>query len=226
MSPDDERILTPVGPARILSEGPSCESARRGLLVLGHGAGRGGATGGAAAPDLLAVRSAALALGFGVVRVEQPWFVAGRRVAEAPSRLDQAWLAVLAALRAVDGGGPLIVGGRSSGARVACRTAARVGATGVLALAFPLNPPGRPERSRLPELQAAGLPTLVVQGDRDRFGVPAPAPGTQVHVVRGADHGFSVRRRDGRTSAEVLEEVAGVVGRWLARLEPAGQMLT
>lgn len=176
-------------------------------LVLGHGAG-----GGTDAPDLLAVREAALAAGLRVVRVEQPWRVRGRRVAEAPPRLDAAWTAVLATLE-----GPLVVGGRSAGARVACRTAGATGAVAVLALAFPLHPPGRPERTRAPELLAPVVPRLVVQGSRDAFGVPEPAPGVQVHVVAGADHALSVRRSAGRDRADVLAEVRDVVGRWLVQ---------
>jgi predicted alpha/beta-hydrolase family hydrolase len=120
-----------------------------------------------------------------VALVEQPWRVKGKKVAEAPARLDQAWVDVLAELT----GTPLVVGGRSAGARVACRTADEVGADAVLCLAFPLHPPGRPERSRLPELAAVGVPVLVVQGDRDAFGVPAGAT-----LVPGADHGFRVAK--------------------------------
>ena len=178
-------------------------------MVLGHGAG-----GGIDAPDLLAVRDAAVGLGLQVVRVEQPWRVRGGRVAEASARLDAAWLAVCADL--VTGGGPLVLGGRSSGARVACRTADALGASAVLALAFPLVPPGRPERSRLAELELPGVPRLVVQGERDPFGVPHAGPGVRVHVVAGADHSFAVRRKDGRTGPEVLAEVREVVGAWLA----------
>lgn len=149
-----------------------------GALVLGHGAG-----GGVEARDLLAARDAALSLGWRVILVEQPWRVRGRKVAEAPSRLDAAWIQVLAGLE----GQPLVVGGRSAGARVACRTAAEVGADRVLCLAFPLHPPGRPDKTRLPELEAVRVPLLVVQGARDAFGVP---PGAQ--VVPAADHAFAV----------------------------------
>jgi predicted alpha/beta-hydrolase family hydrolase len=168
----------------------------RGLLVLGHGAG-----GGIEAPDLVAATRAAVGLGWAVARVEQPWRVAGKRVAAAPPRLDEAWLPVLAALGREPGlrpdGAPLVVGGRSAGARVACRTATAVGATAVLCLAFPLHPPGRPERSRLDELAlpaAAGLPVLAVQGRRDAFGtadeLAAVAPdGVRVAAVDG-DHGL------------------------------------
>lgn len=219
MVPIPERVETPVGVARLLREGPR----GRGRLVLGHGAG-GGAGGGLTAPDLLAARDAALEVGLEVVRVEQPWRVAGRMVAEAPARLDVAWQAVLASLDppAPRRGGALVVGGRSSGARVACRSAAQVGATAVLALAFPLRPPTRPpaspKPSRLPELLLPELPRLVVQGERDPFGCPAAAPGLQVHRVRGADHGFAVRQRDQRTSAEVTDEIRHVVAGWLREI--------
>jgi predicted alpha/beta-hydrolase family hydrolase len=137
--------------------------------------------------------------------VEQPWRVRGRKVAERPPLLDEAWLAVLAELA----GAPLVAGGRSAGARVACRTAAEVGADGVLCLAFPLHPPGRPERSRLPELEAVQVPVLVVQGDRDAFGVP---PGAV--LVPGADHGFRVARGLPGAGPQVREHVAA----WLAGL--------
>lgn len=176
--------------------------AGKALLVLGHGAG-----GGIEALDLLAARDAALALGWRVALVEQPWRVRGRRVAEAPARLDVAWLDVLATLR----GRPLVVGGRSAGARVACRTAAKVGADAVLCLAFPLHPPGRPDRSRLPELEQVPTPVLVVQGDRDAFGMPSGAV-----VIAGADHGFRVRRGLDPAGPQITGHVRG----WLAGLHP------
>ena len=197
-----QEVPTPVGVARTVTEGNPV----RGTLVLGHGAG-----GGIDAPDLLAARDAALTTGFQVVRVEQPWRVQGRRVAEAPPRLDAAWTAVLAGLD-----GRLVVGGRSAGARVACRTADVVGAVGVLALAFPLLPPSG--LTRLGELHAPRVPRLVVQGSRDDFGVPESTSGVQVHVVTGADHGFAVRRRDGRTPYEVADEITRVVRDWLQTL--------
>ena len=159
-------VDTPLGPARVLATDTPAEP--RGTLVLGHGAG-----GGAQAPDLVAVSDAAAGAGWRVLRIEQPWRVAGRRIAPAPPRLDLAWAAVLDRLR--DDGvlaGPLVLGGRSAGARVACRTAAVSGAAAVVALAFPLHPPGRPEKSRAGELTAAGVPVLVVQGERDAFGGP------------------------------------------------------
>lgn len=192
---------TPSGPARLHVEGVG--PAR---LVLGHGAG-----GGVDAPDLLAARDAGLAAGLEVVRVEQPWRVRGRRVAEAPARLDAAWLAALAVLAPV----PCVLGGRSAGARVACRTAAVLpGVRAVLCLAFPLRPPSG-TASRDAELDLPAVPRLVVQGERDAFGVPRPRPGVAVHVVAGADHAFAVRRRDGRTREQVRAELQGVLTAWL-----------
>jgi uncharacterized protein len=135
--------------------------------------------------------------------VEQPWRVRGKKVAEAPARLDRAWVDVLAGLS----GAPLVVGGRSAGARVACRTAAEVGADAVLCLAFPLHPPGRPERSRLEELTAVRVPVLVVQGDRDPFGVP---PGAT--LVPGADHGFRVAKGGPPAGPQVQAAVRAWLG--------------
>lgn len=173
-------VATPRGPARLDTDHPA--GAPTGLLVLGHGAG-----GGVDAPDLVAVRDAAVRSGVVVVRVTQPYRVAGRRTPAPAGHLDEAWLAVLADLGDRYAGLPLLVGGRSSGARVACRTAGTAGAAGVVALAFPLHPPGRPERSRAAELDT-GLPTLVVNGDRDPFGVPEQAPGVRVVVREGERH--------------------------------------
>jgi len=174
----------------------------RSLLVLGHGAG-----GGVDAPDLLAVRDAALAASVAVARVTQPYRVKGRRAPAPAGQLDQAWVTVVSTLR--NDGVPLIVGGRSSGARVACRTAQTLGAVGVVALAFPLHPPGRaddPARSRAAEL-ATGLPTVVVNGDRDPFGVPEPGADVEVCVRPGERHDL---RRDPAA-------VARAVVAWLAR---------
>jgi pimeloyl-ACP methyl ester carboxylesterase len=155
--------------------------------------------------DLLAARAAGLAAGYRVALVEQPWRVRGRKVAEPPAKLDAAWVDVLAQLS----GTPLVVGGRSAGARVACRTAQQVGADAVLCLAFPLHPPGRPERSRLSELEAVDVPVLVVQGDRDAFGVP---PGAS--LVPGADHGFRVAKGLPPAGPQVRE----LVQPWLTAL--------
>lgn len=194
-------VETPRGPARV-----HLDPGERGLLVLGHGAG-----GGPEAPDLLAAREGALAAGLSVARVEQPWRVAGKRVAEAAPKLDEAWLAVIAQLQY---DGTLVLGGRSSGARVACRTATELRASAVLALAFPLVPPGR-ATSRAHELALPTVPRLVVQGRRDTFGLPAESDGVSLHVVDGADHSFAVRRQDGRTRSEVLTEVRETVRDWL-----------
>jgi predicted alpha/beta-hydrolase family hydrolase len=168
-------VETPHGPARVFVEHASPAV---GALALGHGAG-----GGVEAPDLRAASAAALSAGWSVALVEQPYRVAGRRSPAPAVQLDAAWQAVCAALPFE--GLPLVVGGRSSGARVACRTAAAVGAAGVVCLAFPVHPPGRPEKSRLPELDAVAVPVLVVQGERDPFGMPPEAPGRSVVVVPG-----------------------------------------
>src|ERR671931_108731 len=169
-------VDTPYGPARA----HVCPAERpRAALVLGHGA-----AGGVEAPDLVAARTAAIAERVSVALVEQPYRVAGRRSPAPPRQLDAAFIAVVEHLAF---GPPLLVGGRSLGARVACRTAAETGAVAVLCLAFPLHPPGRPDRSRLAELEAVTVPVLVVQGERDPFGMPPPGPGRTVVRVPG-DH--------------------------------------
>jgi predicted alpha/beta-hydrolase family hydrolase len=170
----------------------------RGWLVLGHGAG-----GGVTAPDLVAATEAAVAAGFGVALVEQPYRVAGRRSPAPAKQLDAAWLAVVERLRADETGDlPLVTGGRSSGARVACRTAEATGAAGVICLAFPLRPPRRGQEapSRLPELDAVRVPTLAVQGERDPFGLPPASTSRTVVVVRG-DHSL---RADAGAVAEAV----------------------
>jgi uncharacterized protein len=179
-------------------------------LVLGHGAG-----GGTGTPDLLALARALPDRGVTVVLVDQPWLVAGRKVASPPPQLDAAWRAVVRAL-GVDG--PLLVGGRSAGARVACRTALELGAAGCVALAFPLHPPGRPERSRLPELVGTGVPTLVVQGGKDPFGGPAQfaAGPALVRPVPFADHSFRVGKSAPLTQREAVGMVVDHVWNWLA----------
>ncbi len=181
----------------------------RAALVLGHGAG-----GGIAAPDLVAVTNVALAERIAVVLVEQPYRVAGRRSAAPAHQLDAAWLAVVDELRAGElAGCPLIVGGRSSGARVACRTADATEAVGVLCLAFPLQPPRRdgapPAPSRLAELDAVTVPTLIVQGARDRFGMPPAGKGRTVVQV-SADH--ALRSDLGAVGAAVQTWLAGLTG--------------
>jgi predicted alpha/beta-hydrolase family hydrolase len=193
-------IETPHGPARVhlhTADEP------RAALVLGHGAG-----GGVESRDLVAVTEVAQAEGVSVALVEQPYRVAGRRAPAPPARLDEAWTAVLDHLRAGELGDlPLIVGGRSLSARVACRTAGATGAIAVLCLAFPVHPPGRPEKSRLEELEAVTLPTLVVQGESDPFGMPPPGPRREVARVRG-DHGLKAD----------LEAVSAAVRDWLRRI--------
>ena len=194
-------IDTPHGPARVHFQGAD---GPRAALVLGHGAG-----GGIAAPDLVAAADTARAHGVSVALVEQPYRVAGRRSPAPAAHLDTAWRAVLDELRRDELRGlPLLVGGRSSGARVACRTAGDVDAVGALCLAFPLVPPARrtgaPPVSRLPELEAVRVPLLVVQGSGDRFGIPPERPGRTVAVVPG-DHSL----RSG------LAELRAAVGAWL-----------
>jgi uncharacterized protein len=174
----EQLIETPHGPARAHIHGPR---GKTGALALGHGAG-----GGVGAGDLVAATEVALAAGLRVVLVEQPYRVAGRRSQAPAAQLDAAWIAVIADLRRRRQlAGALIVGGRSAGARVACRTAAETRAAGVLCLAFPVHPPGHPEKSRLPELDAVSVPTLVVQGESDPFGMPPAAPERTVVRVKG-----------------------------------------
>ena len=167
---------TPHGPARAhLREAES----PRGWLVLGHGAG-----GGVESADLKGATQAGLDAGLSVALVEQPYRVAGRRSPAPAAQLDASWVAVVEQLPLA--GLPLVVGGRSSGARVACRTAAATGAVAVLCLAFPLHPPGRPEKSRLDELDAVTVPTLVVQGERDPFGLPPAGANRTVVTIPGS----------------------------------------
>jgi predicted alpha/beta-hydrolase family hydrolase len=199
-------IETPHGPARAYLH---AVDEPRGALVLGHGAG-----GGVDAPDLVAARKAAQAEGFSAALVEQPYRVAGRRSPAPAKQLDAAWLAVIGRLRGRELTGlPLVVGGRSLGARVACRTAEETSAVAVLCLAFPLDPPrrgGKPPKSRLAELEAVQVPVLVVQGDRDPFGMPPPGRNREVAKVRG-NHGL--RTDVGAVEAAVRDWLPRVVGR-------------
>ncbi|MBT2448142.1 hydrolase [Streptomyces sp. ISL-43] len=217
MSTRTESAPTPAGEARITWHPAPARKARL-VLALGHGAG-----GGIEARDLQALAAALPAHGVTVALVEQPWRVAGKKVAAAPKVLDEGWRALWPALAAP--GRPVVAGGRSAGARVACRTAAELGAAGVLALAFPLHPPGRPEKSRADELLGAGRPTLVVQGGRDPFGRPAefPAPGGgedpyELVEVAFGDHGFAVPKKADLTQEEALAVITGAVAGWLGRL--------
>jgi uncharacterized protein len=201
-------IDTPHGLARAdLHRAP----APRAALVLGHGA-----AGGIEAPDLVTAAKAAQAEGLAVALVEQPYRVAGRRAPASAPQLDAAWIAVVEHLRAGELAGlPLVVGGRSLGARVALRTVEETGADAVLCLAFPLVPPsraGKPPQSRLPELEAVKVPVLVVQGDHDRFGMP-PASATRTVVTVSGDHGL---KKDHGV-------IADAVRLWLTRVVPVSQ---
>jgi predicted alpha/beta-hydrolase family hydrolase len=198
-------IATPHGPARAHMH--PAEDEPCGALVLGHGAG-----GGVGARDLVAATRAAQQVGFTVALVEQPYRVVGRRSSPPARQLDAAWEAVVAALRAGELGGlPLVTGGRSAGARVACRTAATTGAAAVLCLAFPLQPPRRSGSALAPdrrhELDAVKVPVLVVQGERDPFGMPAAGRERKVVEVPG-DHSL-------RTD---LEAVSAAVAGWLKKI--------
>jgi predicted alpha/beta-hydrolase family hydrolase len=196
-------IGTSEGPARAEVERPAVGDPVF-LLVLTHGAGADPRS-----PDLLAVAGAALGLGGVVARVIQPYRVKGRRAPGPTDRQDAAWVEVIAALRSALGADlPLIQGGRSNGARVACRTAGAAGALAVIALAFPLHPPGRPDRSRAADLAAAGTDVLVLNGERDPFGIPEGTGKTRVVVLAGESHPLS--RRPG--------EVGRVVEAWLRGL--------
>ncbi|MFJ6794476.1 alpha/beta family hydrolase [Streptomyces sp. NPDC091268] len=214
MTTRTESVDTPAGEARVTWH-PA--RAARLVLALGHGAG-----GGIEARDLRALAAALPGRGITVALVEQPWRVAGKKVAAAPKVLDEGWRALWPALAAA--GPPVVAGGRSAGARVACRTAAELGAAAVLALAFPLHPPGRPEKSRAGELLGAGRPTLVVQGGRDPFGRPEefpsdfPGGGGVLVEIPYADHGFAVPKKADLTQGEALGRLTGAVGDWLTRL--------
>ena len=216
----DIDVPTSLGPGRVVvdeAEDP------RAVLWLGHGAG-----GGIGAVDLAALAARLPARGITVARYEQPWRVAGRRVAARPAALDVAWQETAPTVSRLADGLPVIAGGRSAGARVACRTAASVGAVAVVCLAFPLHPPGRPEKSRLDELLTPEVPVLVLQGERDTFGnaatvaavvTAADSANVRVIPVPGADHGMKVLASsplNARAAAElissaVLEFIEGVI---------------
>jgi predicted alpha/beta-hydrolase family hydrolase len=202
---ESRRIETSHGPAEAHVEAVKGSGA---TVVLGHGAG-----GGIEAPDLLIARDVALEAGVSVARVLQPYRVAGRKSVAPTKQLDVAWLEVIAALRTDGpiGDGKLISGGRSSGARVACRTAAETGADAVLCLAFPVHPPGKaddPSKSRQGELDAVEVPTLVVQGESDPFGMPvASRPDHEIAVVKG-NHGLKADR----------DAIAAAISAWLAKV--------
>ncbi|MEU6541106.1 alpha/beta family hydrolase [Streptomyces sp. NPDC047000] len=183
------------------------------VLAMSHGAG-----GGIGARDLQALARVLPGHGVSVALVEQPWRVAGKKIAPAPKTLDTGWRGIWPALAAP--GLPVVSGGRSAGARVACRTAAELGAVAVLALGFPLHPPGRPEKSRAEELLGTGVPTLVVQGANDPFGRPAEFPEGPYELIEVpyADHGLAVPGRADLTQERALEIVTDGVTRWAASL--------
>jgi uncharacterized protein len=177
-------IETTAGPARVTIEAPAGEGAF--LLVLTHGSGGTPDT-----ADVLAVRDAGLALGAVTALVTQPYVVRGAKAPGSAVKQDAAWAQIIEALSTRYPGLPLIQGGRSNGARVVCRTAPAVGARGVIALAFPLHPPGQPGKSRAGELASAGTAVLVLNGDRDPFGMPEAGPGTRVIALPGETHALS-----------------------------------
>ena len=218
-------IDTPQGPARLYvdhAEQP------RSLLVLGHGAG-----GGVGAADLELLAASLPALGTTVVRFEQPWRTAGRTVGAPPPKLDEAWRAALGWLMEQEWAAqhPFVVGGRSAGARVACRTAADTNPAAIVCLAFPLHLPGRPEKSRVAELLAPEAPRLVLQGSKDSFGTPeeiraaiGTAEGIKLVELPGADHSYRIARRraeekraDNASPSASDDEAGGVQARSAAR---------
>ncbi|MFD6939782.1 alpha/beta family hydrolase [Streptomyces goshikiensis] len=217
MTTRTESVDTPAGEARVTWHPATGGAAARLVLAVSHGAG-----GGIEARDLRALAAALPARGVTVALVEQPWRVAGKKVAAAPKVLDEGWRGLWPALTRP--GLPVVAGGRSAGARVACRTAAGLDAAGVLALSFPLHPPGRPEKSRAAELLGAGRPALVLQGGRDPFGrpeeFPTPAadhPYRLVEVPYG-DHGFAVPKKAGPTQDDALAVITETAAEWLLEL--------
>jgi predicted alpha/beta-hydrolase family hydrolase len=211
---------TPEGPGRLFVASTETPQA---LLMLGHGAG-----GGVDAMDLKLLAGYLPAAGIAVARFEQPWRTAGRKVAVPPPRLDIGWLAAVERVWSEPAFAdlPLYVGGRSAGARVACRTATAVGARGVVCLAFPLHLPGRPEKSRAPELLQPEVPRLVLQGSKDTFGsaeevrlAAAQDAGVRVVELPGVDHGYRVPKAAEWTAADLRAELKRQV---LGFIAPAG----
>ncbi|MER6094917.1 alpha/beta family hydrolase [Streptomyces sp. NPDC001728] len=208
--PSSETVPTEAGEARVTwyeGTGPWV------VLALGHGAG-----GGIEARDLRALAGALPAHGVTVALVEQPWRVAGRKVAPAPKTLDTGWRGLWPALARP--GLPVIAGGRSAGARVACRTGDELGALAVLALSFPLHPPGRPEKSRADELLGTGLPTLVVQGGNDTFGRPPEFPEGPYRLlaIPYGDHGLALPKRAPLGQEEAMAVLVEGVAEWITSL--------
>lgn len=215
---DEEVHIDLDGGALAVVPAPGVADDARGLVILLHGAGSGTDSG-----ALVPLREHLLVAGFTVARLEMPYRVAGRRAPDRPARLDavlRAAVATLAAAAPSGSAGPIALAGRSMGARVACRGARDAGACCVLALGFPLRPPARAgavRASRIGELRGAGVPVLVVQGERDAFGRPEPEPavGVEVRIVAGADHSFATRKLDGRPPGAALQEAAAVGADWL-----------
>lgn len=200
-------VETPQGPARLVAHRADRPMA---TLLLSHGAG-----GGIEAMDLQALARHLPGQGISVLLLEQPWRVAGRKLAGPPASLDAALRAVADQLSPRN---PLVVGGRSAGARSATRTARDLGASGCLALAFPLHPPGRPEKSRVDELTGSRVPTLVIQGERDPFGRPDEFPdGTEMAVIPAADHAFKVPKRGPLGQDEALSVLVEATFEWITR---------
>lgn len=198
---------TPQGPARLVAHRSKRPIAS---LLLSHGAG-----GGIDAPDLDALAHRLPGQGISVLLLEQPWRVAGRRIAGSPASLDVALRSVADQIRPRN---PLVVGGRSAGARSAARCARDLGAAGCLALSFPLHPPGKPEKSRVDELLGSRVPTLVIQGERDPFGRPEEFPdGTEMAVVPAADHSFKVPRSAPLSQDDALSVVVEATLEWIVR---------
>lgn len=204
---DRQVVSTPHGDAALVRDRSRHPVA---TLLLGHGAG-----GGVDAPDLAALAAALPRQGVSVVRVEQPWRLAGKKIAPRPAVLDECFVAAANLLRVRT---PLVVGGRSAGARSAARTARELGAVGFLGLSFPLHPPGHPEKSRLAELEAVQVPTLVVQGERDPFGTPEEfPPDRELAVVPGADHSFRVPKRGLVSGEEAMAIIVEAVLEFIVR---------
>ena len=207
MTTEVTSVATPHGEARLHRNRSRHPVA---TLVLGHGAG-----GGVESRDLEAVARELPRQGITVVRVEQPWRVAGKRLAPRPQVLDECFVAATDRLRVRT---PLVVGGRSAGARSAARCARRMGASAYLALAFPLHPPGKPEKSRLDELEGVGVPTLIIQGERDTFGTPEEFPERfDMTVVPGADHGFKVPKSGPVSQDDALMIIVEATLEWVVR---------
>jgi len=209
-------VDTPQGPGRLfvdLAEQPSS------ILVLGHGAG-----GGVGAVDLELLTRNLPAIGTSVVKFEQPWRTAGRKAGAPPPKLDEAWCAALDWLVGQEWAQhQLLVGGRSAGARVACRTASRTKPAAIVCLAFPLHLPGRPDKSRVAELLAPEVPRLVLQGTKDSFGTPeqiriaiGTAEGIKLVELPGADHGYRIGKASDFTPADLRVTVVTEVGRFIA----------